>query len=165
MAPRMWLFLWRAICSVSNRQWPVRRAEPPGAPAPDSSSPSGARPLRRARGDSIPQSAPESPPRCDARSTTRWEPHGHGPPAVTAGATARIAERSTSRADRALPWGPRRLRLRSARPATIDAPNFPRPVPGAPLRSSLCLPPAGRQHGAGVFPMSWVFHKVSCYGK
>jgi len=129
-------FLWRAICSASNAQWPVRHAESPGAPAPDSSSPSGARPSRRATGDSVPQSAPESSPQCAVRSTARWETHGHGPPAARAGATARIADRATCVAGRAPPWGPRRLRRRSARSAAIEPPSSPMLVPGVPPRSA-----------------------------
>jgi hypothetical protein len=52
-------FLSLAMCSASSERWPLRRAEGPDAPAPDSSSPNGARASRHALGDSAPHSGPE----------------------------------------------------------------------------------------------------------
>jgi hypothetical protein len=155
-------FLWPAMCSASSARWPARSVGWLAAPAPDSSTPSGVRASRRARDDSAPQSAPESPPRCAAGSTARWRTHGFGPPGATAAPTAYTARWSICTAARVLVGGPRPLRRPRPRPAATDKLIPLTPAPGAPPRSGSILGPEARGLDVGVVPMFWVIQRVSC---
>jgi hypothetical protein len=163
MGPKaLGFFLAPARYSAASGRGRARPAGWRAAPAPDSSTPSGARASRRARDDSAPQSAPESSPRYAVRSTARSRTHAPGPPGRRAAPTVRLAGRSACAVGLAPAWGLPPPRHRLPRPAASDTLTPRTRACGERPRSSSGLRLEALRPGVGAVPRVWVIHRVSC---